>query len=103
MTRGRPSKCAQNTTGLWNQHQPAVPHLPNKEHPRRNLVSICSHESSPHDDLEADLGVYFDSTRLVINDDDDGMVSEPDLEELPEVEELDDDSMRSCKKECTCW
>jgi hypothetical protein len=49
------------------------------------------------------LGVYFDSTRLVINNDNDGMVSEPDLEELPEVEELDDDLMRSCKKECTCW
>jgi hypothetical protein len=94
MTRGRPSKRARNITGLRNQHQPAVSHLPNEERPTRNPVPIRSRESRPHDDPEADLGIYFDSARLVIDDDDDGMVSEPDLEELQEFGEWDDEELQ---------
>ena len=82
-----PCKHIQNTTGLWNgsiaipvQAQETADEDPNQEFSLDNS-------------LEADIGVYFDSTRLIIGDDDIGYESDLDVDEEFESEEWEDEEL----------
>ena len=101
MARGRPRKHTRNTTGLRNQStQSSVPKLPNGEHlgndiePAGAQVPRNSHDPSSSDKPERELGLHLDSTRFLINDDDAGMESDSDVEELSSGEDWDDEDLQ---------
>ena len=92
MACGRPRKHTRNITGLRNQPtQSTVPQLPyaeplaNGTEPAQTLDD--SHENSNPsapdrpDTPEWELGLHFDSTRFIINDDDAGIESDLEVEE----------------------
>jgi hypothetical protein len=56
--------------------------------------SSSSHEFSPLDEPKRELGLHLDSTRFLINDDDAGMESDTDVEELSECGEWEDDDLQ---------
>ena len=96
MGRGRPQKRSRNTTGLRNQQQlerisTPGPHLPNTE-PLTNVQVAPTDDSDSHDNShsstpdipEQELGLYFDSTRFIIDNENAAIESDLELE----VEEL---------------
>jgi len=101
MVGGWPRKHIRNTAGLRNQStQSSVPQLPNGEHlgndiePASAQVSHDSHVPSSSDKPERELGIHLDSTRFLINDDDAGMESDSDVEELSSGEDWEDKDLQ---------
>jgi hypothetical protein len=88
MPGGRPRKHARNTARLRNQsNQTTVPDLPNRD---TSASSQPSPPQGPGDENES-IGIYFDSMRLLINDDA-GIESE--LEESSDSMEWDDEDLQ---------
>ena len=102
MVHRQPQKHTRNTTGLRNQStQSSVPELPNGEHlgndiePASAQVPHNSHKPSSSDKPEQELGLHLDSTRFLIDDDDDaGMESDSDVEELSLGEDWEDKDLQ---------
>ncbi|KAM6492911.1 hypothetical protein JOM56_000864 [Amanita muscaria] len=94
MARGRRPKHTRNTTGLRNQPtQLNVPQLPNVEpigsdtertQTPGDSDSHCenSDTGTPDTLLERGLGLHFDSTRFIIDNDDAGIESDLEIEEV---------------------
>jgi hypothetical protein len=94
MAWGRPSKHARNTSGLRNKSKGSlVTPAPVPETAVENLdLSHDSRESSPDDHY--DVGMYFDSTRPIVGNDDAGCESDIDVDEVFESKEWEDEELR---------
>ena len=81
MARGRRPKRIRSTTGLRNNSSV--------------LTATPPRELSPDGWSEAaSVGVYFDSTRLIIDEDDAGCESDLDVDDIFECEDWEDEGLR---------
>ena len=103
MARGRPQKRARNTTGLRNQRReltrivPDGPDLPNAE-PLTNVAPTDdSHENSDpstSDIPERELGLYFDSAKFIFDNENAGIESDLEIDELSSCGDWGDEDLQ---------
>ena len=102
MAHGRPQKRTWNTTGLRNKAaQSSIPQLPNAEHFANDVEPLLSPDDlnelinfSSLDRPEKGLGLYAESTRFLIDDDDAGMGSDADIEEASLYGDWEDEDLQ---------
>ena len=102
MAHGRPRKRTWNTTGLRNRAaQSSIPQLPNAEHFANDVEPLLSPDdsnepinSSSLDRPEKGLGLYAESTRFLIDDEDAGMGSDADVEEASLCSDWEDEDLQ---------
>ena len=92
MARGRPPKRRRNITGLRNQAgEPSGTDLP-------NVDPLTTHptDASPSDQPKEDEGLRLhpDSAKFVIDNDDAGVESRSEVEEMSDVEDWDDEELQ---------
>lgn len=93
MGPGRPPKRRRNITGLRNQPREAAT-------ASAEAIDPDSHPPSPHNlddesgDSQAELRMFFDSTRFIFAGDGDGFDTDSDVEEDFESEDWDSDELR---------
>lgn len=95
MARGRPPKHARNTSGLRNKSKGSlVTPTPVPETAVENLNLSHLHDSRESSPDGYNVGMYFDSTRPIVGNDDAGCESDLDVDEVFESEEWEDEELR---------
>ncbi|KAF8522028.1 hypothetical protein JB92DRAFT_3141090 [Gautieria morchelliformis] len=93
MARGRPPKCRRNITGLRNQGgEPSGTDLPNVEPPANHPSDGPSPSDQPDED--EGLQLHLDSTRVLMDNDEAGIESGSEVEEMSELGDWDDEELQ---------